>query len=63
MSNYRLNVDRVQTGSETLDPLDEISNLVTDGKISAAEADRIRGDIGSGRMTAEEIRAYIRQKR
>ncbi|HEV3310338.1 MAG TPA: hypothetical protein VG815_07455 [Chloroflexota bacterium] len=63
MSSYRLNVDRVQTGSETLDPLDEISNLVTDGKISAAEADRIKAVIGAGGMTAEETRAYVRQKR
>ena len=44
------------------DPLDEISKLVTGGKISESEADRIRADFNSKRMTPDQIREYVRQK-
>jgi len=60
--SYYPHGEPTQTTSSNFDPLDEIGNLQRDGKISAPEADRIRRDMSSGRMTAEQLRGYIRQK-
>ena len=52
----------VKTRVSVFDPIEEIAKLVTDGKISAPEADRIRHDFSSGRMTNEHVYDYVRQK-
>jgi len=51
----------VPAGAE-FDPAAEIAKLVAQGKISRSESDRIQGDFESNRMTAEQVRDYVRQK-
>jgi len=51
-----------KTRVSVFDPIEEIAKLVTDGKISEPEADRIRDEFSSGRMTNDHVYDYVRQK-